>query len=135
MAMAAGRAGPVLSPRRSRTYWQAQVEAHQRSGLSRRAFCQQRRLRPGTFNFWKWKLTREGGLGRRRGRAIAGRSVAAPTFIPIQLAAARAAVTAGQDDGGEIEIALGRDRCVRVRGRVDSAWLVTVLRGVEALGC
>ena len=60
MAMAAGRAGPVSSPRRSRAYWQAQVEAHQRSELSQIAFCRQRRLREGTFSFWKWKLTREG---------------------------------------------------------------------------
>ena len=137
MAMAAGRAGSVSSPRRSRAYWQAQVEAHQRSGLSQGAFCRQRRLRTGTFSFWKWKLTREAGPGALRGRAIAGPPAAAPAFVPIQLAAAHAPVafTAGRDDGGEIEIMLGRGRCVRVRGPVDPKWLLAVLRGVEALGC
>ncbi len=137
MAMAAGRAGRGSSPRRSRAYWQAQVEAHQRSELSQIAFCRQRRLRTGTFSFWKWKLTREGGQGRRRRRAIAGPPAAAPAFVPIQLAATRApaAFTAGHATSGEIEITLGRDRCVRVREPVDPTWLLAVLRGVEALEC
>ena len=133
MAMTADRGGRVSSRRRSQEYWQGQVEAHRRSGLSQVAFCRRRGLRKGTFSFWKWKLTREARAGR--GPAIAGRSAATSAFVPIQLAARPepVAVTAGA--GGEIEITLGRDRCVRVRGPVDPTWLLAVLRGVEALGC
>jgi len=34
--------------------------------------------------------------------------------------------------GVEIELALGPGRGLRVRGLVDPAWLVQVLRGIEA---
>jgi hypothetical protein len=135
MAMATDRGGRGSSRRRSRAYWQAQVEACRRSGLSQVAFCRRRGLRTGTFSFWKWKLTRAAKAVPRPGRALAIRSAATASFVPIQLAARSEAeaVTAGAS--GEIEIMLGRARCVRVRGRVDPAWLVAVLRGVEALGC
>ena len=137
MAMAAGRAGSGSSPRRSRAYWHAQVEALRRSGLSQVAFCRRRGLRTGTVSFWKWKLKREAGAGRPRRSAIARPPAAAPAFVPVQLTAARASepFTGGHDDGGEIEITLGRDRSVRVRGRVDPRWLVAVLSGIETLGC
>jgi hypothetical protein len=140
MAMAAGRAGLVSSPRRSQNYWQAQVEAQRRSGLSQIAFCRRRGLRKGTFSFWKWKLTkvtRAARAGHGRGTVLALRSAATAAFVPVQLAAhqASAPVTEGPEAAGEIEITLGRDRGVRVRGPVDPAWLLVVLRGVEALGC
>jgi hypothetical protein len=136
MAMAADRGGPVSSRRRSREYWQAQVDACRRSGLSQVAFCQRRGLRKGTFSFWKWKLTREARAVPRPRLALAVRSAAPSAFVPIQLAArSRAAVTAAPGVSSEIEITLGRALCVRVRGRVDPEWLVTVLRGVEGLGC
>ena len=137
MAMAAGRAGPVSSPRRSREYWLAQVEAHARSGLSQVAFCRRRGLRKGTFSFWKWKLTRDAGARRGRRAALTLPPTEAPAFVPIQITAPRAAAagTARRDGGGEIEITLGGARLVRVRGPVDPAWLMAVLRGVEALGC
>jgi hypothetical protein len=45
--MAGDGGGPVSSRRRSREYWQAQVEACRRSGLSQVAFCRRRGLRTG----------------------------------------------------------------------------------------
>jgi hypothetical protein len=42
-----------------RAYWQRQVEAHRRSGLTQADFCAQKGLRKGTLSFWKWKLARE----------------------------------------------------------------------------
>ena len=137
MAMAARRAGPVSSPRRSREYWHAQVEAHRRSGLSQVAFCRRRGLRKGTFSFWKWKVTHDVGARRDRRAALALRPAEGPAFVPIQITSpgVAAACTALCEGAGEIEITLGRDRLVRVRGPVDPAWLMAVLRGVEALGC
>ncbi|MBI5628771.1 MAG: hypothetical protein HY953_07610 [Candidatus Rokubacteria bacterium] len=118
-----------------RRYWRAQVEAHRPNGLSQAAFCARQDLRKGTFTFWKWKVTREAGAGPGRGGALATRSAEAPAFVPIQITAGRAPRAAEAAPDGEVEIALGPDRCVRVRGRVDPAWLVQGLRGIEALGC
>lgn len=117
-----------------RGYWRAQVEAHRRSGLSQVAFCAQQGLRKGTFSFWKWKLARDAGAAGRVG-AVAARSVGPPAFVPIQLTATRLPRAAEAAPGGDIEITLGRDRIVRVRGGVDPTWLAQVLRGIEALGC
>jgi hypothetical protein len=125
-----GRAGP-RSARRG--YWQAQIEAHRGSGLSQVAFCARHGLRKGTFSFWKWKLTRDAGAGLGHAATRAGMP---PAFVPIQITAGegpcRAAVPAPD---GEVEITLGRDWRVRVRGCVDPAWLVQVLHGLEAPGC
>jgi hypothetical protein len=118
-----------------RRYWRAQVEAHRRSGLSQAAFCARQDLRKGTFSFWKWKVTREAGAGPGRGGALATRSAGAPAFVHIQITAARAPRAAEEAPDGQVKIALGPDRCVRVRGRVDEAGLALVLRAVEALGC
>jgi transposase-like protein len=40
-------------------YWQELVHEQQRSGLSRAAFCRQRRINPGTFAWWRRKLRDE----------------------------------------------------------------------------
>jgi hypothetical protein len=56
-----------------------------------------------------------------------------PAFVPIQLGPLPVAPRV--TPVGEVEIALGPRRCVRVRGPVDPGWLTTVLRAVEALGC
>ena len=101
------------------------------------AFCRRRGLRKGTFSFWKWKVTHDAGARRGRRAALTLPPTEGPTFVPIQITAPRAAaaVTAPRDGGGEIEITLSHARLVRVRGPVDPAWLMAVLRGVEALGC
>jgi hypothetical protein len=93
-----------------------------------------------TLSFWKWKLAREAGGGPGRAADLPARPAAPPTFVPIQLGSPRAprAVgesTAERDGAGEVEIALGRRGLVRVHGRVDPAWLVAVVRGLEGLGC
>jgi hypothetical protein len=130
------RGRPVPSTPR-RVYWQAQLEAQRRSGLTAAVFCARRSLHPGTFSFWKWKLARDSDPERRR---AAKRSGPRPTFIPIQLASARAAHTGtvpatARDERSEIEITLDGRRGVRVRGRVDVGWLGHLLRVVDALGC
>ena len=132
MAMAT-RGGPVASSRQSRReHWRALLEAQRRSGLGLAAFCRRRGLRKGTLSFWKWKLAREAEAGAGRGATAA--------FVPIQLAVPPrshepGAFTAPLADLGEVEITLGDGRFVRVRGRVDPAWLAAVLREVEGRGC
>jgi hypothetical protein len=139
--MATRRAVPVSSPPAPRReYWRGLVEAHRRSGLSQAAFCRRRGLRKGTLSFWKWKLAQEAGAGPGRAADIPARPATPPIFVPIQLGSPRAPRAAGEspaerDGNGEVEIALGRRGLVRVRGPVDPAWLVAVVRGVEALGC
>lgn len=133
MAMTTRGVVPVSSSRQSRReHWQALLEAQRRSGLGLAAFCRRRGLRKGTLSFWKWKLARdaEGGPGR---------GVTA-SFVPIHLAVPPrsrepGAPTAPLAELGEVEIALGDGRLVRVRGRVDPAWLAAVLRALEARGC
>jgi hypothetical protein len=136
MATATSRVGPAAGAARRR-YWQAQVEAQRRSGLSQAAFCQRRGFPKGTFGFWKWKLTREAGTIPHRGIALTTRPVGAPSFVPIQLTPT-VEPRAGEPalaPAGEIEIAFRDGRSVRVRGRVDAAWLVQVLHGLETPRC
>jgi hypothetical protein len=127
------RSGPRSA---RRAYWRRHVDAHRRSGLSQVAFCAQRGLRKGTLSFWKWKFARE---ARQAPHPDANRMLpvtATPRFIPIHVAAPRAprawAGPATTPDGVEIELTLGSGHGLRVRGRVEPAWLVQVLRGIQA---
>src|SRR5512134_188353 len=110
MATAKIRASTGLAPNvpgSRRAHWQALVAAQERSGLTVAAFCQQRGVRKGTLSFWRWKFAREAATGPRPTR---------PRFVPVQLAPG--AVGLRSTPVGEVEIALGPRRCVRVRGPV-----------------
>lgn len=125
------RAGtPPTTRGARRAHWQALVAAQERSGLSLAAFCRQRGLRKGTLSFWRWKFARDARSGAR---AMPPVTSTPPSFVPIQLAPGLVAPRPAS--GGEVEIALGPRRSVRVRGPVEPGWLTTVLRAVEALGC
>ncbi len=130
-----GRAGAVPRSAR-RAYWRRQVDAHRRSGLSQVEFCARRGLSKGTLSFWKWKFAREAGLASRRDSTGPPRTSSAAPFVPVQLAALKIArempAPPATLAGVEIELALGPGRGLRVRGLVDPAWLVQVLRGIEA---
>ena len=132
MATAATGVVPAGGAARRR-YWQAQVEAQRRSGLSQAAFCRRRGFPKGTFGFWKWKLRREAGRSPHRGVAVTPRTIETPSFVPIQITPIQE--PRAVEPGPEIEIAFGDGWCVRVRGRVDAAWLVQVVRGLEEKSC
>ena len=108
-----------------RAYWRGQMAAHERSGLSVAAFCRQHGLRKGTLSFWRWKFAQEARTAPRRVPAA---------FVPVRLAPTRPA-PASAPAAGELEIAIGPGRCVRVHGRVEPAWLAQVLEVVAALRC
>lgn len=130
-----GRARSVPRSAR-RAYWRRHVDAHRRSGLSQVAFCAQRGLRKGTLSFWKWKFAQEARQAPRPPATGTSPAPASPRFIPIHVAAPRAPHAADgpspTPDGVAIELTLGARHGVRIRGRVDPAWLVQVLRGIAA---
>jgi hypothetical protein len=92
-------------------------------------------VRPGTFAFWKHTLAHE-ARAVRSGPMVA--DVTPPAFLPVRVVA-RPSIEqtphTATTPSAEIEIMLEGRRRVRVRGRVDPAWLGDVLRTVEALGC
>lgn len=120
------------APRPRREYWRALLEECRRSGLSQAAFCRRRGVPAGTLGYWKCILARE-----QPGRGAASRSRSElPAFLPVRITVPRLQPDGGPDTpaaaGGELEIVLGHGRRLRVRGRVDAAWLgqvVTVLDG------
>ena len=95
-------------------------------------------MRTGTLSFWKWKLGRETQAAARveatRPRRIADRA----PFIPIRVAAVQAdhegAAPPATDDSIDVELLIGAHR-FGVRGRIDAAWLVQVLRGLAGPAC
>jgi len=116
------RRPPSAGPRRN--YWRALIEECQRSGLRQAEFCRRRGIAPGTLSCWKHKLAHE----------------TPPAWVPVRIVSARQArgdTTEGvpTESGGEIEIVLGSGPLVRVRGRVDAAWLGQVLRTLAATQC
>jgi len=116
------RRPPSARPRRN--YWRALIEECRRSGLRQAEFCRRRGIAPGTLSCWKHTLAHE----------------APPTFVPVQVVAARRPsvdATAGgpTDGGGEIEIVLACGDLVRVRGRIDATWLGEVLQTLATTRC
>jgi hypothetical protein len=121
-----------ISRRPRREHWQALLEAQRRSGLSLAAFCRRRGVHKGTLSFWKWKLAREAESAASRG--------ATGSFVPIHLAMPPRARESGTTaatvaEVGELEITLAGGQLVRVRGRVDPAWLGAVFRELEVRRC
>ena len=47
-------------------YWAAQLAAWERSGLNQAEFCRRRRIKAGSFGWWKRKLQGTGKNGRHR---------------------------------------------------------------------
>jgi hypothetical protein len=55
--------------------------------------------------------------------------MAPPPFLPVRLTSRPSSA------GLELEFMVGPDRSLRLRGPVDAAWLVHVIRGLEGAGC
>ncbi len=136
--MANSKARAVSVPSRARptprrAHWQALLAACRRSGLSQAEFCRRRGIPAGTLAFWKHTL-------RRPARASQPARRAAPTFVPVRVAApprpvVHASAGAATTGTGEIDILLDGGRRIRVRGQVELAWLRQVVRTLETMGC
>jgi len=121
---------PTLS---RREYWRALIAECGSSGLSQAEFCRRRVIPPGTLSCWKHKLSREARRARRPSASVPA-PPARPAFLPVRVTGPQPP-RATPDGAGELEIALGSGRLVRVRGRVDAQWLGQVIVALEASRC
>jgi hypothetical protein len=123
-----------------RDYWRTLLEECHRSGLPQGEFCRRRGIPPGTLSCWKHKLAHECEPAARPAASDPIRQAARAAFLPVRITAGRppstTAVTGTLTAAGvEIEITLGHDRLVRVRGRVDPQWLRQAILTLGRLGC
>ncbi len=86
--------------------WAKRMQAFERSGLSRRAWCAQEKVPLSTLDYWRLRLRRS----------------AAPALVPVVVDSAPVAK--------QIEIGLGDVR-LRLPVGVDPDWLCRVLRGLR----
>lgn len=130
--------GPASSSSTARwAQWRAVVAACQRSGLSQAEFCRRRGIAPGTLAFWKYTLKHAATVGPRPA-ATTPPPPAGPAFLPVRVVPTSAPPGPGRgplSEGGLIEIVLATERVVRVRGRVDLAWLGQLVRALERSPC
>ena len=120
-----------------RAHWRTVLEECQRSGLSQAEFCRRRGIPSGTFAFWKHTLRPEMLAGPRRRSRVRRPAAAVPAFVPIRVIPAPPArpallSTVAPSEPGEIEIVFATDHVVRVRGRVEVAWLAQLVRALAA---
>ena len=73
-------------------FWQEHITAWQGSGLTQKAYCQQRDLRYSTFGYWVRKLHAD----------KAGRQPPSPAFVPVTLTPAAAGLVLALPNGLEI---------------------------------
>jgi hypothetical protein len=106
-----------------REFWEGVVVRQKKSGLSVGRFCRRENLSSSTFYRWNQKLRGAIRVPERSGSA-------GPAFAPVRVVPETAEVVAG----GTIEILLGRDRRVRLSGRVDPTALADVLAVLEGDG-
>jgi hypothetical protein len=114
------------------------VEECRRSGLGQGEFCRRRGIPPGTLSCWKHKLAHEREPAVRRSTSVMSRPAERPAFLPVRITRGPApslapALPTAADV--EIEITLGLERAVRVRGRVDPQWLRQAIQTLGALEC
>jgi hypothetical protein len=95
--------------------WRELLADHARSGLSIRAFCDQRRLNEANFYAWRRELAK-----RDAGRA----KIAAPTFVPVQVMPSTA-----------IEVVLPAGLLVRVPAGADGDLAVRLVAALRAASC
>jgi len=130
------RSGPRPAPgptRPHRDSWRAILEEWRRSGLRQVEFCRRRGIPPGTLSCWKHKLAHEAQAPARPAASGPAGLPGRPAFVPVRVVSPPTPAPA--DGVGELEIVLGGDRLVRVRGRVDVEWLAQVLGALEPRRC
>ena len=101
-----------------RERWRQIIEQQKRSGLSIAGFCREQRIAESSLFTWQRRLARE------------PQAPAAPAFVPVKLAAAKAgdAPSPSQD---AIELHLGRGRHLVLRPGFAAPTLAAILAVVE----
>jgi hypothetical protein len=100
-------AGTEHYDRRTRAQWRALVAGYEASGVSQRAFCEQRGVALSTFRYWRARLARDAGEVRPA-------SARALQLVPVQVLAEPPAGTGSgivllAGGGVRIEVATGFD--------------------------
>lgn len=93
-----------------RSVWSKRVEAFERSGLSRRAWCAARGLSVSSLDAWRYRLRRDASDG----------------LVPVVVAEAAPSPL--------IEVSCG-GATVRMPTTVDAAWVATLVRGLGQSRC
>jgi hypothetical protein len=114
--------------------WRKLLHEQSRSGLSVRAFCEQRGLRQHAFYFWRREVQR-----RDAERSTLKSSQSGPARRSVLQPQAFAAITVSDAGVGSsapaIEIVLGNGVCLRLRENVDAKMLADVLAVLEKPAC
>jgi hypothetical protein len=96
-------------------FWRRRVRQWRASGLSVRAFCEQRNLQEASFYGWR--------------RILAERDAEAKPFVQVRVLADDKAADGGQASG--LELRLARDRVVRIGQGFDAETLQRLLALLE----
>ena len=111
-----------------RDFWQAQVDAWRKSGLTQRAYCRRHELPETQFSHWKHRLQKR----QRRPRAKT-------QLVPLAVMEDSSCATANWDGGqvvdcngrGELTLLLGNGLRLEIGDRFNGA---TLRRVLEVLG-
>ena len=96
-------------------YWKQQVEAFEKSGMNRNAFCEQNQLKLYGLDYWRRRFS-----GRKPSKLARAKS----GWIPLQVTD-----TAGQDRVENIRLRIGKLE-IEIRSGFDRELLAEVLRVV-----
>ena len=114
--------------------WRKLLQEQSRSGLSVRAFCEERGLRQHAFYFWRREVQR-----RDTERSALKSSQSGPVRRAVPQPQAFAAITVSDAGIGSsapsIEIVLGNGVCLRLRESFDPKMLADVLAVLERPAC
>jgi len=112
-------------------YWRGMVGAWEKSGVTQRAFCEERGISLSGFCWWRCRFRKE---QRESRRAIGGRkrtrkkAPSSASFLPVR-------IQSGLFDSpseGVIEVVLTNGRCLRVPRDIDAAALAGLARVLES---
>lgn len=102
-----------------REMWTRRIAACERSGKSRRAWCEAHGVNVHTFDYWRYRLqTQSKPVGARRARAKA--------LVPIVVQ--RSTAGAGSAAAASIEVVLRDGITLRAPATTDARWLATLAR-------
>jgi|WetSurMetagenome_2_1015567.scaffolds.fasta_scaffold993958_2 hypothetical protein len=86
-------------------YWQQQVDVFEKSGLSRKAFCEQQQIKISTLEYWRRRLNKHCQRSRQENAA---------EWIPIKIQDSRSSGIVLRVGRIAIEINQGFDRALLV---------------------
>lgn len=105
----------------TRQWWQRQVAAFERSGLSRQAWCARHRVSVHSLDAWRYRLRREAGSP-----SGAGRRVRSTALVPMVVG--EAGPSMGWRAAAMVEVELAGGMRVRAPATTQVRWLAELVR-------